>query len=76
MTNDGNYIDASIFRHMKLVHNAAIGERMARKIRIAIDSTVTDESTIAIRGRDMTSALPTEYTLKLGEMREAARRGR
>ncbi len=61
----GSHFEEAIIRHVKRLHNIAIGERTAEQIKIEIGTAYpTEEKTMSIRGRDLVSGLP--CTIQLG----------
>ena len=69
----GNKFDDAIVGYVKKEYNLMIGERTAEDIKISIGSTYKEdqESTMAIRGRDLISGLPKTVEISSTEVREA-----
>lgn len=60
----GDDFEEAIIRHVKRVHNIAIGERTAEEIKIQIGSAnPASDRTMGVRGRDLVSGLPCTITL-------------
>lgn len=72
----GNALDRSITDHAKKQHNLAIGEKTAEEIKINIGSAVpvTEELTMAVKGRDLVSGLPRTVEFKTNEVVQAMNR--
>jgi rod shape-determining protein MreB len=69
----GNRLDEAVARHIRRVHNLAIGERTAEDVKMRIGSVVpTEEETAAnVKGLDLVSGLPRTITVSSVEVREA-----
>lgn len=69
----GDEMDEAITQYMKRVYNLMIGERTAEQIKISIGSAfpLEEETTIAVKGRDLVAGLPKTLTLTSEEVREA-----
>jgi rod shape-determining protein MreB and related proteins len=69
----GYELDEAITRYLRLEHQLAIGSQTAEAIKIAIGSAVASgaEDTSEVRGRHLVSGLPTEISLRSGEVRTA-----
>ena len=72
----GNALDRAIADHAKKQHNLAIGEKTAEEIKINIGSAVpvTEELTMAVKGRDLVSGLPRTVEFKTNEVVQAMNR--
>ncbi|NLB56595.1 MAG: rod shape-determining protein, partial [Lentisphaerae bacterium] len=69
----GDEMDEAITQYMKRVYNLMIGERTAEQIKISVGSAfpMEEETTIAVKGRDLVAGLPKTLTLTSEEVREA-----
>jgi rod shape-determining protein MreB len=69
----GYELDEAIARYLRLQHSLAIGSQTAESIKIAIGAAVPlrPEETHEVRGRHLLTGLPTEVTLRSGEVRAA-----
>jgi rod shape-determining protein MreB len=69
----GYELDDAIARYLRACHSLAVGQQTAEAIKIAIGSAVSQESEEVweVRGRHLTSGLPTEVRLHGAEVREA-----
>lgn len=69
----GYSMDLAVARHIRRIHNLAIGERTAEEIKIQIGSAfkLEPELTMSVRGRDMVTGLPRTVTVHSAEVREA-----
>jgi rod shape-determining protein MreB len=69
----GYEMDEAISRYLRLEHSLAIGSQTAEAIKIAIGAAVPlqPEETTEVRGRHLLTGLPTEVTLRSGEVRLA-----
>lgn len=69
----GDKQDQAIQRHVRRVHNLAIGEGTAEDIKIQIGSAfpLEPELEMDVRGRDLISGLPKTVTVTSQEIREA-----
>jgi rod shape-determining protein MreB len=72
----GNALDRAIIDHVKKQYNLAIGEKTAEDVKIQIGSAVpvTEELTMAIKGRDLVSGLPRTVELKTNQVVQALNR--
>ena len=72
----GNRLDRAIQDYVKKQRNIAIGEKTAEEIKIAIGSALpmTDELTIAVKGRDLISGLPQTTELSTNDIVNAIQR--
>ena len=72
----GNKLDRAIVDHVKKQYNLAIGDKTAEEIKITIGSAVpmTDEITMAVKGRDLVSGLPRTIDVKTNEIVQAMHR--
>jgi rod shape-determining protein MreB len=72
----GNALDRAIIDHVKKQYNLAIGEKTAEDVKIQIGSAVpvTEELTMAIKGRDLVSGLPRTIELKTNQVVQALSR--
>lgn len=72
----GNKLDRSIIDHLKKQYNLAIGDKTAEEIKIQIGSAVavSEELTMAVKGRDLVSGLPRTVELKTNEIVQAMNR--
>jgi rod shape-determining protein MreB len=66
----GNKLDRAIIDHVKKQYNLAIGDKTAEEVKIQIGSAVpvSEELTMAIKGRDLVSGLPRTIELKTNEV--------
>ncbi len=66
----GNNIDHAIALHLKKVHNLAIGDRTAERIKIKIGSAVPIDEPLEliVKGRDYLSGLPRSVTINTNEI--------
>ncbi len=69
----GDELDEAIIQHAKKAHSMAIGERSAESVKLAIGSasSTVDEERIQIKGRDLSSGLPTAIEITGEEIRRA-----
>lgn len=69
----GNKFDQAIVEYIHKKHGLAIGERTAELIKINIGTAVrgTNEDSINIKGRDLTSGLPKTVVITSNEVSEA-----
>jgi rod shape-determining protein MreB and related proteins len=69
----GDEFNGTIQEHMKRAHNLLIGERTSESIKIQIGSAypLEQESTLEVKGRDLSSGLPKTITIRSEEIREA-----
>ena len=69
----GDAMDETIISYIKRVYNLTIGERTAEEIKVQLGSAypMTEEKTMAIKGRDIVAGLPKTLTITSGEIREA-----
>lgn len=69
----GDQIDQCIMSHCRKNYNLLIGERMAERIKIGIGTTVSidEEYSMDVRGRDLMSGIPKNYSLSSYEIRDA-----
>jgi rod shape-determining protein MreB and related proteins len=69
----GYAMDQAVARHIRRVHNLAVGERTSEDIKISIGSAfaLDPELTMTVRGRDMVTGLPRTITVHSAEVREA-----
>ncbi|MEK7079877.1 MAG: rod shape-determining protein [Patescibacteria group bacterium] len=72
----GNKLDRSIIDHLKKQYNLAIGDKTAEEIKIQIGSAVpvSEELTMAVKGRDLVSGLPRTVELRTNEIVQAMNR--
>ncbi len=72
----GNKLDRAIVDHVKKQYNLAIGDKTAEEIKITIGSAVpiTDEISMAVKGRDLVSGLPRTIEVKTNEIVQAMHR--
>lgn len=72
----GNALDRAIIDHVKKQYNLAIGDKTAEDVKIQIGSAVpvTEELTMAIKGRDLVSGLPRTIELKTNQVVQALNR--
>ncbi|MFH1429644.1 MAG: rod shape-determining protein [Candidatus Margulisiibacteriota bacterium] len=68
----GDDMDQAIIAHCRRNYNLLIGERTAEEIKIEIGSAypLAEEKTIDVKGRDMVSGLPKNFTLSSAEIRD------
>ena len=71
----GDDMDEAITNHMKRTYNMQIGPQSAEMLKIELGSATTldDERTIDVRGRDMISGLPRKSVVTSQEIRESLR---
>ncbi len=69
----GDEMDEAIMTHCRKNYNLLIGERMAEKIKIEIGSAfpMEEEKEMEIKGRDLLTGLPRNFTLSSSEVRDA-----
>ena len=69
----GNHMDDAIMKHIKQTHNMIIGESTAEHIKIAIGCVVDrgKELTMDVRGRNVSTGLPTSVSISASEIKEA-----
>ncbi len=69
----GDDMDEAIINHMKKTYNLMIGPQMAEQVKIEIGSasTLSEELTREVRGRDMISGLPRKTVVTSEEIRES-----
>jgi rod shape-determining protein MreB len=69
----GNEFDDAIISHCRKNYNLLIGERMAEKVKIEIGSAYPfeEEKSMEVRGRDLLTGLPKNFTLNSSEIRDA-----
>lgn len=72
----GNALDRAIIDHVKKQYNLAIGDKTAEDVKIQVGSAVpvTEELTMAIKGRDLVSGLPRTIDLKTNQVVQAMNR--
>lgn len=66
----GNKLDRAIIDHVKKQYNLAIGDKTAEEVKIQVGSAVpvSEELTMAIKGRDLVSGLPRTIELRTNEV--------
>lgn len=69
----GDKFDEAIVRYIKKKHNVIIGERTAEDLKINVGCVYPkiQDSEMDIRGRDLSTGLPTTLTIRSSEMLEA-----
>ncbi|MBT5953700.1 rod shape-determining protein [bacterium] len=69
----GDQIDQCIMSHCRKNYNLLIGDRMAERIKIGIGTTVAidEEYSMDVRGRDLMTGIPKNYSLSSYEIRDA-----
>ena len=69
----GDAMDETIINYIKRVYNLTIGERTAEEIKVQLGSAypMGEETTMAIKGRDIVAGLPKTLTITSGEIRDA-----
>ncbi len=69
----GDEMDEDIMQYARQKYNLFIGERMAERTKIAIGSAypLSEEMTMALRGRNLVTGLPEEVEVSSIEIREA-----
>ena len=69
----GDEMDDAIIAHCREQYRLLIGERTAEEIKIKLGSAfeLDPEKTLDVRGRDLVSGLPKNFTLTSNEIREA-----
>lgn len=72
----GDELDEDIVQYARQKYNLAISERMAERIKINIGSAypLPEETTMAMRGRNLITGLPEEVEISSIEIREALAR--
>lgn len=72
----GNKLDRAIVDYVKKQYNLAIGDKTAEQIKIQVGSAVpvSEELTMAVKGRDLVSGLPRTVELKTNEIVQAMNR--
>jgi rod shape-determining protein MreB len=72
----GNKLDRSIIDHMKKQYNLAIGDKTAEEIKIQVGSAVpvSEELSMAVKGRDLVSGLPRTVEVRTNEVVQAMNR--
>jgi rod shape-determining protein MreB len=72
----GNKLDRAIIDYVKKQYNLSIGDKTSEEIKIQIGSAVpvTEELSMAVKGRDLVSGLPRTIELKTNEIVEATHR--
>ncbi len=71
----GDDMDESVINHLKRTYNLLIGEARAEKVKIQIGSATSleEELTMEVAGRDTISGLPRKIVITSEEIREALR---
>ncbi|GEO73801.1 rod shape-determining protein MreB [Levilactobacillus namurensis DSM 19117] len=71
----GDRMNSEIVNYLKHKHNLIVGERTAETIKIKIGTAYpepdNEKKTMAVRGRDSVSGMPTEETITAAEVEEA-----
>ncbi len=69
----GDTMDECIIQYLRRVYNLMIGERTAENIKITIGSAypVGEETSMAVKGRDLVAGLPKTLLITSEEIREA-----
>lgn len=69
----GDEMDDNIVQHCRKNYNLLIGERSAEMIKIAIGSgyPLKEEKNVEVRGRDLLTGLPKNFTLSSSEIRDS-----
>jgi len=69
----GDEMDQEIIAYARQVHNMLIGERTAEEIKVEAGSAypIDPETTVVIRGRDLTTGLPKSVEVSSVEIRDA-----
>ncbi len=72
----GNRLDRAIVDHVKKHHNLSIGDKTAEEVKITIGAAVplTEELTMAVKGRDMISGLPRTVEISSNDIVQAMAR--
>ena len=72
----GNKLDRAIVDHVKKQYNLAIGDKTAEEIKINIGAAVplSEELSMAVKGRDLVTGLPRTIELKTNEIVQAMNR--
>jgi rod shape-determining protein MreB len=72
----GNKLDRAIIDHVKKQYNLAIGDKTAEEVKITIGAAVplSEELTMAVKGRDLVTGLPRTIELKTNEIVQAMNR--
>lgn len=69
----GDALDGAIINYIKKEHSLNIGDRMAEEIKMGIGNAYPsdNESTMEVRGRDVSTGLPKQCVITSAEVREA-----
>jgi len=69
----GDEMDQAIISHCRRNYNLLVGERTAEQVKIEIGSAfpMKTEKSMEVRGRDLISGLPKNFTLTSAEIRDA-----
>jgi rod shape-determining protein MreB len=72
----GNKLDHAVADYVKKQYNLAIGDKTAEEVKISIGAAVpiSEETTFAVKGRDLVSGLPRTVELKTNEIVQAMSR--
>ena len=72
----GNKLDRAVIDHVKKQYNLAIGDKTAEEIKITIGAAVplSEELSMAVKGRDLVTGLPRTIELKTNEIVQAMNR--
>jgi rod shape-determining protein MreB len=72
----GNRLDRAIVDYVKKQYNLAIGDKTAEEVKISIGAAVplSEELTMAVKGRDLVTGLPRTIELKTNEIVQALNR--
>jgi rod shape-determining protein MreB len=72
----GNKLDRAIVDHVKKQYNLAIGDKTAEEVKIQVGAAVplSEELTMAVKGRDLVTGLPRTIELKTNEVVQAMNR--
>lgn len=73
----GNHFDTDIKKYIKMKHNFEIGDLTAEQVKInlaTVREELADEKVMSVSGRNLTSGLPSRFTIKQSEVRDVLRR--
>lgn len=72
----GNRLDRAVIDHVKKQYNLAIGDKTAEEVKITIGAAVplSQELSMAVKGRDLVTGLPRTVELKTNEIVQAMNR--
>lgn len=72
----GNELDNNIIDYIRDNFNVLIGEQLAERVKISLASVIPfdDEREMEVRGRDLTTGLPTAITISDTQVRDAIKK--